>query len=294
MAGISGIILVDKPQDWTSHDVVAKLRGLLHERRIGHSGTLDPMATGVLAVFVGRATRAVEFAEADEKEYIATAVFGITTDTQDITGNILNTCEDFNITEESIKNALNGFVGEIQQIPPMYSAIKQNGKKLYELARRGKTVERKPRRVFIKEIELLRADCKSADIRVVCSKGTYIRTLVSDIGEKLGCGAALSALRRTRAGRFTEGECHTLSQIAALIAENGPESALIPTDELFRDIPEYTADPKSERKIRCGASFDVQGLNDGLYRVYSANGAFLMLGTVQNGIMRAVKSFFEI
>ena len=293
MAGISGIIPVDKPEGWTSHDVVAKLRGMLRERRIGHSGTLDPMATGVLAVFVGRATRAVEYAEADEKEYIATAAFGITTDTQDITGNIVGRCESFDITEESIKKALAGFVGETQQIPPMYSAVKINGKKLYELARRGKTVERKPRSIFIRELELLRADDKSADIRVVCSKGTYIRTLVSDIGEKLGCGAALSALRRTRAGSFTADDCLTLEKIAELIAKNGPECVIVPTDELFRDLPACTADSEAEKKIRCGASFAAPGVSDGLYRVYSDDGVFLMLGEAQSGIMRTEKSFFE-
>lgn len=152
--GMNGIILVDKPCGWTSHDVVGKLRGILRERRIGHSGTLDPMATGLLVVFVGRATRAVEFAEADSKEYIAGLRLGVSTDTQDITGNVLNTCEALPTKDELIA-AANGFLGEISQIPPMYSAIKINGKKLYELARRGEIVERRPRKVTISKLELV-------------------------------------------------------------------------------------------------------------------------------------------
>ena len=196
---MNGIVIVDKPQDWTSQDVVSKLRGVFQTRRIGHGGTLDPMATGVLPVFVGRATRGVEFFEHAEKTYEATLRLGIATDTEDITGTVLET-KEVNITEAAFLAVLEQFRGEILQIPPMYSAIKINGQKLYDLARKGKEVERKPRSITIYELELLEQVSETDYlIRCVCSKGTYIRTLCHDIGQALGCGGAMSSLRRTMA-----------------------------------------------------------------------------------------------
>ena len=209
---MNGILLVDKPTDWTSSDVVAKLRGLLHEKRIGHSGTLDPMATGLLVVFVGRATRAVEFAESQEKRYLASLRLGITTDTQDITGNRVSG-EAREISEEKLEETMARYRGNIQQIPPMYSAIKVGGKKLYEIARRGGEVERKPRPVCIRELRLLGREGEDWLLDVTCSKGTYIRTLCHDIGQSLGCGGCMSALRRVRAGEFSIDNAHTLDEI---------------------------------------------------------------------------------
>ena len=202
---MNGIVIVDKPRDWTSHDVVGKLRGIYHERRVGHSGTLDPMATGVLVVFIGRATRAVEFAESHEKEYLAEILFGRKTDTQDITGRTLEE-SDACPTREQLEEAASRFRGEITQIPPMYSAIKKDGRKLYELAREGIEVERKPRKVHISAISVLDDSHIESEglftIEVKCSKGTYIRTLCHDIGLRLGCGAAMQHLTRTRVGAF--------------------------------------------------------------------------------------------
>ena len=196
---MNGILLIDKPEGWTSHDIAAKLKGMLRERRIGHSGTLDPMATGLLVMFVGRATRAVEFAEAQSKRYIAGLRLGVSTDTQDTTGNILRSCEA-SVTREALADAIKPFIGDIMQIPPMYSAIKVNGQKLCDIARRGGEVERKPRPVTIHGIEILGGEKADWTLDVECSKGTYIRTLCNDIGESLNVGGCMSSLRRIRAG----------------------------------------------------------------------------------------------
>ena len=185
---MTGILIINKPQNWTSHDVVAKMRRLLGEKRIGHGGTLDPMATGVLPLFVGRATRAVEFAENVEKEYIAGLRLGLVTDTQDTTGSVLETY-DVNVSEETLIRVLKGFKGERLQVPPMYSAVKIGGKKLYEYAREGKSIKRPARKILIKELELLSFDGTEVSLRIVCSKGTYVRTICHDIGRLLGCGA---------------------------------------------------------------------------------------------------------
>ncbi len=199
----TGIIIIDKPQNWTSMDVCGKLRRLYGERRVGHAGTLDPMATGVLPVFVGRATRAVEFAEHGEKEYLAGLRLGISTDTQDTTGEVLAE-QPVACSRSEIEDVLGRFRGDIEQIPPMYSALKVNGQKLYQLARKGKTVERKPRPITIYELELGEQIGENEyALRVKCSKGTYIRTLCQDIGDALGCGGCMSSLRRTMAAGKT-------------------------------------------------------------------------------------------
>ena len=284
---MNGIILVDKPQDWTSHDVVGKLRGILHERRIGHSGTLDPMATGLLVVFVGRATRAVEFAEAHSKEYVAGLRLGIATVTQDITGNVL--CEtEHNIGENDLKSVLFEFQGEIQQLPPMYSAIKVGGKKLYELARKGETVERKPRTVNISKLELVGTENDDYILDVCCSKGTYVRTLCNDIGEKLGCGACMSSLRRIKAGNFSISDAHTLTEIA-----EKPEKYILPVDLLFAEYPALTVNSAQEQKLRNG-NIIKSSAADGRYRVYGESGEFLLLADVRQGSLKTVKNFFEV
>ena len=289
---MNGIILVDKPCGWTSHDVVGKLRGILRERRIGHSGTLDPMATGLLVVFAGRATRAVEFAEADSKEYIAGLRLGVSTDTQDTTGNVLNTCETLPSKDELIA-AANGFLGEISQIPPMYSAIKINGKKLYELARRGEIVERSPRKVTISKLELLGEDKCDYILDIHCSKGTYIRTLCSDIGDKLGCGGCMSSLRRVKAGVFSITQAHTMEQIQAAADLGGLDGIIIPVDTLFTDKPKLTVNEFEEKKLRNGNTIKTKSA-DGTYRVYSESGEFLLLAEVKDNLLKTVKSFFEV
>lgn len=290
--GMNGIILVDKPCGWTSHDVVGKLRGILRERRIGHSGTLDPMATGLLVVFAGRATRAVEFAEADSKEYIAGLRLGVSTDTQDTTGNVLNTCEALPSKDELIA-AANGFLGEISQIPPMYSAIKINGKKLYELARRGEIVERSPRKVTISKLELVGEDKSDYILDIHCSKGTYIRTLCSDIGDKLGCGGCMSSLRRVKAGVFSITQAHTMEQIQAAADSGGLDGIIIPVDTLFTDKPKLTVNEFEEKKLRNGNTIKTKSA-DGTYRVYSESGEFLLLAEVKDNLLKTIKSFFEV
>lgn len=286
---MNGIVIVDKPQGWTSQDVTARLRRVFSTRRIGHGGTLDPMATGVLPVFVGRATRAVEFFEHAEKTYEATLRLGMKTDTQDITGTVLEE-RPVTVTEQDILNVLPAFRGEILQIPPMYSALKVNGQKLYDLARKGKEVERQPRPITIHELELLHFDEQDARIRVRCSKGTYIRTLCEDMGEKLGCLGCMAALRRTRAGEYTIEKAVPLQTL--LDAEN-PEQYLLSMDSPFLGYPAVTLSENQEKRCRNGNAFTLR-VHDGTYRAYGKNGEFLMLARVENGVMSTIKSFFEV
>ena len=289
----NGILIVDKPAGWTSQDVAAKLRGVFHERRIGHSGTLDPMATGVLVLFVGRATRAVEFAESDSKEYLAGLRLGLVTNTQDTSGETLET-HPVAVTREQLDAALDAFQGDISQIPPMYSAIKIGGKKLYELARKGQEVERKPRNITIFELAVEDGSGSDWDLRVRCSKGTYVRTLCHDIGQSLGCGGCMSSLRRTRAGRFTLEQAVTMEQILAFAQEHDPAELLLPVDALFAQHPALIVTLGQTEKLKHGASIRDCHFADGTYRVYSETGEFLLLGTVKGQILTTVKSFFEV
>ena len=286
---MNGIVIVDKPADWTSQDVVSKLRGVFQTRRIGHGGTLDPMATGVLPVFVGRATRGVEFFEHAEKTYEAVLQLGITTDTEDTTGNILEE-KQVCVTKEQFLAVLEQFRGEIQQIPPMYSALKVNGQKLYQLARKGKEVERQPRTITIHDLELLDFTGETATLRVACSKGTYIRTLCKDIGENLGCGGCMESLRRVKAGAYTIGEAVPLQ---TLIESNDPGQYLRPVDSMFTAHEAVTLTPKQTLRCRNGNSFSVS-LPDGTYRAYGETGEFMMLAKVESGIMSTIKSFFSV
>ena len=291
---MNGIVVINKPEGWTSHDVVGKLRGVMKERRIGHGGTLDPMATGVLPVFVGRATRAVEFCESFDKEYTAKLRLGISTDTQDITGNVTSN-PGADISEDELKDVLCGFTGKIEQLPPMYSAVKIGGKKLYELARSGKTAERKPREIEIKKLEYLGKD-ENGDfsLKIVCSKGTYIRTLCSDIGDALGCGGVMSALVRNRAGIFTEDMAVTIDQVEEASSAGRLDKLLMPVDTIFSDH-EGTAvkNKRDESSVLNGGGYETD-LPDGRYRVYGTDGSFLMLGQAEDGFMKTVKSFFEV
>lgn len=289
---MNGILLIDKPEGWTSHDIAAKLKGMLRERRIGHSGTLDPMATGLLVMFVGRATRAVEFAEAQSKRYIAGLRLGVSTDTQDTTGNILRSCEA-SVTREALADAIKPFIGDIMQIPPMYSAIKVNGQKLCDIARRGGEVERKPRPVTIHGIEILGGEKADWTLDVECSKGTYIRTLCNDIGDSLNVGGCMSSLRRIRAGEFSVDDAHSIEDVQRAKEAGDVESLLIPVDSLFSRAEEYTVSGGSERKLRCGNDFS-SAVSDGEYRVYSQAGEFLALCRAANGRMKTIKSFFEV
>ena len=284
---MTGILNLDKPAGWTSHDAVAKLRRILGERRIGHGGTLDPMATGVLPVFVGRATRAVEFLEAADKEYEAGLRLGIVTDTQDTTGQILEE-RPVSISEEELRSAILGLRGERDQLPPMYSAVKVGGKALYAYARAGKDVERKPRHITIYSSEPLGWAGEEYRFRIVCSKGTYIRTLCHDLGETLGCGGAMSSLRRLRAGPFRLEEAVSLETVL----ERG-EACLLPLDSLFRDRPALTLDGEQARRVRCGNDIPAEG-EAGQYRLYGPEGEFLALAALEAGQAKIIKSFFEV
>ena len=236
---MDGILVIRKEKGYTSHDVVAKLRGILHMKKIGHTGTLDPAAEGVLPVALGKGTRLVELLTEKEKTYEAVLRLGVSTDTQDMTGAVLSE-KPVTVTEEEVREAVGSFVGEQQQVPPMYSALKVNGKKLYELAREGKTIERKPRPVVFYEIRILDMELPLVRISVTCSKGTYIRTLCNDIGEKLGCGGAMEELLRTRSGNFTLEESMTLSQVEEAVAMGPSGKSLFPSRMYFpciRSLP---------------------------------------------------------
>ena len=289
---LSGLLIVDKPAGWTSHDVVGKVRRIAALRRVGHAGTLDPMATGVLVVLLGRATRAAEYAEAQVKGYDAHIRFGVTTDTLDTEGRVLTETGRTPCLAE-IEAVLPRFRGRIEQIPPMYSAIKVGGRKLYDIARAGGEVERKPRTV-----DITRLDCSGPlengdfSLTVECSKGTYIRSLCADIGEALGCGACMSALRRTYSGSFRAEDALTLEEIES----RGVENCLLPVDTLFGDDHSLTLwSERAEKAVRNGSFVTVrQGAVEGRCRVYSQAGEFLALGEVKDGVLHTIKSCFEV
>ncbi len=283
-----GIVIINKPAGWTSMDVCAKLRGILKTKKVGHAGTLDPMATGVLPVFVGSATRGVSFAESGEKEYVATLRLGLTTDTQDISGQTLEE-RPVTVKQRDLEAVLPQFQGEIEQIPPMYSALKVNGKKLYDLARQGKEVERKPRPVIIHALAL---ESKLSDtdylLRIRCSKGTYIRTLCHDIGQTMGCGGCMASLQRTMAAGYTLDEAVTIDDVQ----EKG-DSLLRPVDTLFRQYGAYhITKERVEFFVRNGNAVKVADLPDGIYRVYGRDGTFLCLSEANGGILKSIKNFF--
>ena len=286
---MNGIVIEDKPQGWTSQDVTARLRRVFNTRRIGHGGTLDPMATGVLPVFVGRATRGVEFFEHAEKVYETLLRPGITTDTEDITGTVLSERDAF-VTGEMLEEVLPRFRGEILQVPPMYSALKVNGQKLCDLARKGKEVERQPRPITIHELTLLGVEAEGIRLRVHCSKGTYIRTLCKDIGDALGCGGCMAALRRVTAGEYTIDEAVPLE---TLLDAPAPEQYLRSVDTMFRKDPAVTLTANQEKRCRNGNAFSLD-LPDGTYRAYGKSGEFLMLAKVEGGVISTIKSFFEV
>jgi len=294
---MNGIIVIDKPGGWTSHDVVAKLRNVLKQKRVGHGGTLDPMATGVLPVFVGRATRAAEFCENADKEYLAELQLGITTDTQDITGRVLSE-SDVSVTIEDLKSVLPRFIGTQKQIPPMYSAIKKDGQKLYDLARKGIDIPREPREIFISKLEITQRSKHSGHtytLHVTCSKGTYIRTLCHDIGSTLGCGGTLSALRRIRVGVFSINKAHTLDEVISVAMSVPLSSISLPVDSIFSKYPAITLADSELPAIKNGAPCKTKDdTENGTYRVYAADGEFLLLGEIINNKVKTIKSFFEV
>ena len=289
----NGILVIDKSAGWTSQDVAAKLRGVFHERRVGHGGTLDPMATGVLPVFIGRATRAAEFLESAEKEYVAGLRLGVMTDTQDTSGTVLET-NSVCVTRAQLEAALRQFLGPIEQTPPMYSAIKINGQKLYELARRGQEVARRPRSITIHALELLEGEGADWTIRVRCSKGTYVRTLCHDLGRALGCGGCMSSLRRTRAGSFTLAQAVTMQQVLDFAAGQDPQQLLMPVDAVFAAHPPLIVTLGQAAKLKNGAQVKDWQFQPGTYRVYAEDGEFLLLGRVEGGVLTTIKSFFEV
>ena len=296
---LAGILPVNKPQGWTSFDVVAKLRGVLRIKRLGHAGTLDPMATGVLPVFVGKATKACDILPDTQKAYTAGFRLGVTTDTLDITGDVLEE-KAASVTREQLESAKVQFVGEITQLPPMYSAVKVDGKRLYQLAREGKTVERTPRKCTVHSIEILSFDEKTqqGEMAVCCEKGTYIRTIIDDIGQALGTGAVMTSLVRTYSGGFDISECLTIEQIAEKVSQGELAQLIMPTEKAFalydviRLNDRLTTLYKNGVKLRDGQVIAADTGEGRTYRVFGGDGAFLGLAAFENGLLRSVKNFY--
>jgi len=276
---LSGILNVNKPKGWTSHDVVDRVRSLSGVRKVGHAGTLDPLATGVLLVCVGKATRVAQYLMKSRKLYRAVVRLGVSTDTYDAEGEVIRSVPEVNVTREEVKRALEEFKGVISQVPPMYSAVKVRGKRLYQLARRGEEVARQPRQVEIHDIRLVEWQKPFLTIEVECSPGTYIRSLAHDLGEKLGCGAYLVELVRLRSGRFSLEDAVTIEEIEEACAAGRLKRLLHPLDTALLDLPATTLERGEEKRIRTGQK--VRGSppsdGDGLYRAYSFDGRFLAL-----------------
>lgn len=272
---INGVINVYKEKGFTSHDVVAKLRGILKQKKIGHTGTLDPDAEGVLPVCLGKGTKLCSLLTDKRKTYEAVLHLGIETDTQDITGTVK--CErPVTVTEEEVRSCIESFVGDYMQIPPMYSALKVQGRKLYELAREGKEIEREARPVTFYEIKILSMELPFVRIRVTCSKGTYIRTLCHDIGRKLGCMGCMESLLRTKVDRFDIKESLKLSEIEKMVQENQTENMIVSVEEMFSSYPEIRADETLDKLLRNGNPVPDKGaMAKGRVRMYNSTGVFI-------------------
>lgn len=294
----NGIICVNKPAGFTSFDVVAKLRGILKMKRLGHSGTLDPMATGVLPVFAGSAAKAISIIPVGDKKYTAGFRLGLTTDTQDITGKIISESE-FDVSPEQVKSAAEKLTGEIKQIPPMFSAVSVGGKRLYELARQGIEIEREARDITVYSIDILSFDEKTGQgkLSIFCSKGTYVRTIIHDMGVILGCGAVMTSLVRTSSNGFSIEDCYTLEQLEALRDEEKLESAVIPVERLFSSLPSIILDKRKTALYKNGVKlrFDqLDGISeDKFYKVYGDDG---FIGTAkadfEEKILRVDKNLY--
>lgn len=285
---MEGIIVIDKPIGITSFDVIRVLRRNLKERRIGHTGTLDPLATGILVICVGKATKLAQDIEGYEKEYVADLELGFKTDTYDIEGKVLAKVEEFNISYENFEETLQTFKGDIKQIPPMYSAIKVDGKKLYELAREGVEIERKARDVSIKNLETISFDGVKAKIDCTVSKGTYIRSLIYDLGEKLGTFATMTGLRRTRVGEEDLARAFTLEAIEKMVSEND-FSFLVSIEDYFK-FPKVDIEDENDLKLFVNGQRCKKRINEGKYRVYSKNN-FIGLGEVTKGLLKGYKYY---
>lgn len=294
---LNGIILINKPEGFTSFDVIAKMRGILKMKKLGHSGTLDPMATGVLPVFAGGATKAISIVPETDKTYLAGFRLGIETDTEDITGKVLKTAP-VSVTRSALENAAENFRGNISQIPPMYSAVSVGGKRLYELARKGIEVERTPREICVHTFEIKEFDeaLGEGKVEISCSKGTYVRTLISDMGKQLGCGGVMTSLVRTRSNGFSLDECVTLSQLEELRDENKLETILKSTEALFSELPSIRLNEKKTGMYRNGVKLMLEGLRDydgkELYKIYSYDGNFIGLARAdkENAVLRVFKN----
>lgn len=295
---MNGILCVNKPQDFTSFDVVAKLRGILRERRLGHGGTLDPMATGVLPVFVGTATKACDIMPDNTKSYRAGFRLGESTTTQDVTGEVL-TRSDMAVGGEALRAVIPDFIGDIMQLPPMYSAVQVNGQRLYDLARKGVEVEREPRPITVYGIDLVSYDegAREGVLDISCGKGTYIRTIINDIGERLGCGGVMTSLVRTSSGGFTLADCFTFEQIQQARDEDRLEELILPIERVFTKLPKLRLGEVQTRMYRNGVKLDLARIRDikaGVteYAVYGSDGAFIgtALADFENGILRVAKN----
>ncbi|MBR5513978.1 MAG: tRNA pseudouridine(55) synthase TruB [Ruminococcus sp.] len=295
---MNGIICVNKPQSFTSFDVIAKLRGIMKIRRLGHGGTLDPMATGVLPVFVGTATKACDIMPDNTKSYRAGFKLGQVTDTQDITGEVLSS-SDMPVSRDALEAVIPDFVGDIMQLPPMYSAVQVNGQRLYDLARQGVEVERTPRQIHVDRLGLAEYDENTREgvLEIYCGKGTYIRTIINDIGEKLGCGGIMTSLVRTSSGGFTLDECFTMEEIQQAADENRLEELILPIERVFASLPKLKLNEVQTRMYKNGVKLDISRVHHikpdtEIYSVYGFDGEFI--GTAfadhENGILRVAKN----
>jgi len=292
---MDGVIVINKPTGQTSHNLVGFTRLLLNIKKVGHTGTLDPDASGVLPVCIGRGTKAADMLTASDKAYRAQFILGMTTDTLDASGEIL-TEQPVCVTREQIEEAINEFIGEIYQIPPMFSAIKKDGKKLYELAREGITIEREKRKVTIFNIKICDIDMENyaITIEVFCSKGTYIRTLCEDIGMRLGCGAYMNTLVRIKSANFTLEESYTPEELLKMKQDGTLEKAIIPVDQLFLAYEEVVLDAFLSGKAKNGIAIRKKGLKEGnLYRVYDENKEFLSISEYSDGALHLKKAFWN-
>ncbi len=293
MSELNGIVVVNKEKGYTSHDAVNVVRKILGTRKVGHTGTLDPNATGVLPICVGKSTKACDMLTFSDKEYVASVKLGVVTDTYDIWGSVL--CQNkADVTCDELKNAIEHFVGETEQMPPMYSAIKQNGKKLFELAREGIEVQRKKRKITIYECELLSFEGDTFQIRVHCSKGTYIRSLCHDIGEYLGCGACMTELVRTKSSVFCIQDAKTLEELKKEADLHGAQSVLSGVDMVFKSYPDIKVTDAVKQRLLNGALSRISA-NEGTYRAYGQTGEFIGVCEVFKGekgnIIKIVKAF---
>ena len=297
---LNGIICVNKPEGFTSFDVIAKLKGILKMKKLGHSGTLDPMATGVLPVFAGSATKAISILPDTDKSYLAGFKLGIVTDTEDITGKILKECP-VSVSKEEIEKNAEAFQGNISQTPPMYSAVSVGGKRLYDLARKGIEVDRPSREITVSKFNIcdFNEETGEGHIDITCSKGTYVRTLINDMGQKLGCGAVMTSLVRTKANGFSLDDCFTLEEIEKLRDENRLDSAIKSTEKLFLALPSLTLNSKKTQMYKNGVKLRLNELEgfDGKeqYRIYSAENVFLGIAKAdtENNILRVLKNLSQ-